>query len=404
MSVTVVGMGLSLADLPLNHENIIGSADILVGGRRHLDGFAELPAEKWPIGRDLDGLMAAIRAAMPEKAIVVLASGDPLFFGIGSRLVDALGAGNVDIHPNISSVAAAFARIKMAWQDAKVLSVHGRFEPAPLLSALRRHDKIAVLTDPKRSPGWLAEFIKEHRIDGFSMWVFERLGADDEAVRLFERVEAADGLNFREPNLVVLHRSPAVEAAPAVVYPGMPDDAFLHERGLITKSEVRAVTLSKLRLDRSDLVLWDLGAGSGSVGIEASGFLSDGMVYAVERKAERVRQIIENRDRFGIRNLAAIQAELPEGLAQFPAADRVFVGGGGKKLSEILRAAAKRLKEGGMIVVNTVLIQSVSAALETLREMDFEADVVQIQIGVGKGMPWGERLEAQNPVWIIQGR
>jgi len=404
MPVTLIGMGLSPADLTPRHRAIIESADVLVGGRRHLAGFEALPAGKWPIGRDLDGLMAAIREAMAEKAIVALASGDPLFFGIGARIVEAVGAENVEILPNISSVAAAFARIKMPWQDAKVLSIHGRFEPAELLGALRRHDKIAVLTDPKRTPAWLAGFMGEHRISGFSLWVFERLGAGEEKIRAFEDVGAVGNLTFGEPNLVVLNRLSPVEPDAVAIYPGMPDDAFLHERGLITKSEVRAVTLSKLKLDRSDLVLWDLGAGSGSVGIEASRFLDRGGVYSVERKAERVKQIIENRDRYGVHNLEAIQAELPEGLERLPDPDRVFVGGGGKHLPAILREAARRLKTGGLVVVNTVLIQSVSAALETLRELDFETDVVQMQVGVGKGMPWGERLEAQNPVWIIRGQ
>ncbi len=404
MFVTVVGMGLSPADLTLRHREIIESADILVGGRRHLAEFEALPAEKWLIGRDLDGLMAAIRGAMAEKTVVALASGDPLFFGIGTRIVEAVGAENVEILPNISSVAAAFARVKMAWEDAKVLSVHGRLEPAEILAALRRHDKIAVLTDPKRTPAWLAKFLQEHCISGFSLWVFERLGAGDETVRAFEDVEAVGDSTFGEPNLVVLNRSSSGGSDAVSIYPGMPDDAFLHERGLITKSEVRAVTLSKLKLDRSDLVLWDLGAGSGSVGIEASRFLDRGGVFSVERKAERVKQIIENRDRYGVHNLEAIQAELPEGLERLPDPDRVFVGGGGRNLPVILRAAARRLKAGGVIVVNTVLIQSVSAALETLRELDFETETVQIQVGMGKPMPWGERLEAQNPVWIILGR
>lgn len=402
MPVTVVGMGLSPADLTRRRKEIIGSADILVGGRRHLEGFEHLPAEKWPIGRDLDGLMAAIREVMSEKAVVVLASGDPLFFGIGARMVDALGSDNVSIHPNISSVAAAFARIRTPWQDARVLSVHGRFDCRELLAGLRRNDKIAVLTDPEQTPGWLARFLREHGVSGFSLWVFERLGTGDEAVYAFEDAGEVEDRVFQIPNLVVLiRRSPAC-SEPRPLYPGMPDNAFAHERGLITKSEVRAVTISKLRLDRPDLVLWDLGAGSGSVGIEACRFLDQGMVFAVEKKAERIEQIMENRDRFGIQNLRVIRADLPGAPAALPDPDRVFVGGGGRDLPDILRSAARRLRDGGVIVVNTVLIQSVSAALDALKESGFQTDITQIQVSGGKTMPWGERLEAQNPVWIIQ--
>jgi precorrin-6Y C5,15-methyltransferase (decarboxylating) len=211
-------------------------------------------------------------------------------------------------------------------------------------------------------------------------------------------------LTFGEPNLVVLSREHRQDADPVSLHFGMPDNAFRHERGLITKSEIRAVTLSKLMLDRPDLVLWDLGAGSGSVGIEAARFLPGGWVYAVEKRAERIEQIAENRDRFGVGNLTAVAADLPGGMEGLPDPDRVFVGGGGKGLPEILRAAAGRLRGGGVIVVNTVLIQSVSAAVEVLKDLELTTDLIQIQVSVARAMPWGERLGAQNPVWIIQGR
>lgn len=404
MSITIIGMGLSPADLTPSHQHIIESAEILVGGRRHLDAFCRLHAEKWPIGKDLDGLITTISKVMVEKSVVVLASGDPLFFGIGARLVDALGLDNVTIHPNVSSVAAAFARIKTPWQDAKVLSVHGRFDAAELLTELRRYDKIAVLTDPKQTPAWLAGFLSNHCIGGFEMWVMERLGADDEKIYHFHQAGHVKEHTFKEPNLVILKRAKADRPPSQTFYPGMPDNAFVHERGLITKSEIRAVTLAKLKLDRSDLVLWDLGAGSGSVGLEASWFLGQGMVWAVEKNVERIKQIKENRDRFRICNLEAIQAQLPNGLADLPDPDRVFVGGGGKDLPKILQTAAGRLRAGGVMVVNTVLIQSVSAALEMLEELGFETDMVQMQVSGGKKMPWGARLEAQNPVWIVQGK
>jgi precorrin-6Y C5,15-methyltransferase (decarboxylating) len=404
MPVTVIGMGLSPADLTRRHLEIVRSADILVGGRRHLAEFEGLASEKWPVGRDLDRLLAAVGSAMGEKSVVVLASGDPLLFGIGTRVIEALGPENVTILPNISSIAAAFARLGMDWHDAALFSVHGRSETAGLLRVLRERNKIAVLTDPVRTPGWLAGLLGEHRITGFSMWVLERLGMEGERIQLFGDVREVGDLTFGEPNLVVLSREHRQDADPVSLHFGMPDNAFRHERGLITKSEIRAVTLSKLMLDRPDLVLWDLGAGSGSVGIEAARFLPGGWVYAVEKRAERIEQIAENRDRFGVGNLTAVAADLPGGMEGLPDPDRVFVGGGGKGLPEILRAAAGRLRGGGVIVVNTVLIQSVSAAVEVLKDLELTTDLIQIQVSVARAMPWGERLGAQNPVWIIQGR
>jgi precorrin-6Y C5,15-methyltransferase (decarboxylating) len=149
--------------------------------------------------------------------------------------------------------------------------------------------------------------------------------------------------------------------------------------------------------------LWDLGAGSGSVAIEASMFLKTGKIIAIEQKTDRVENIRANCRQFKIRNLEVFQADLPNGLEQLPKPDRIFIGGGGKELGKIIDAAAYHLKPGGIIVVNTVLIQSLDIALESLKKNGFETDFVQIQISRSQKMPWGERLYAQNPVWIISG-
>ena len=413
-TVSVIGLGLSPADLTAVHLEIIGSADILIGGKRHLAYFENFSGIKKEIGKHLGEVADFIRQNMADKSIAVLASGDPLFYGIGSYLVKKIGAEHVRIYSNITSVGAAFARIKEPWQDACILSMHGHFDESELIAALHREKKIALLTDPQHSPSWLAKFLLEKECRSFDICVLEQMGTEAEQVQWHSPENAAEK-DFAEPNLLILRRKAEqtsslfpsekmnkLEACSAL-YLGMPDEAFAHEAGLITKAEVRAVTLSKLRLNSPNLILWDLGAGSGSVSVEASLFLPKGKIFALEQHPERIAQIRENRRRFGAYQMEVIQAIVPDGLEHLPQPDRIFIGGGGKNLETIIRAAAAYMKVPGIMVINTVLLQNMQTALDTLQKNGFITEIIQVQISAGKAMPWGQRLAAQNPVWIVTG-
>jgi precorrin-6Y C5,15-methyltransferase (decarboxylating) len=235
----------------------------------------------------------------------------------------------------------------------------------------------------------------------FKMCVLEALGSPTEKINWYAPAEAA-GMQFRDPNMVVLKRRPVTASKKADLFLGTPDSWYDHHKGLITKSEIRAITLAKLQLATGH-ILWDLGAGSGSVAIEAAVFIKKGRIYAVEKQAKRVEQIKNNKKRFGIRNLTAIQSELPQGLAELPRPDRIFIGGGGRRLKSIITAAAQYLKPAGIIVVNTVLMPNIETARSTLEKLGFETEVIQAQINRSRPMPWAARMEALNPVWIITG-
>jgi precorrin-6Y C5,15-methyltransferase (decarboxylating) len=399
--VTIIGMGMGPEDLTARHKSIIARADILVGGRRLLEQFKDIRAQKKPIGKDIESIVEFVRAQSKHHEVVVLASGDPLFYGIGARMAGALGAGRVRIYPNISSVAAAFARIKEPWNDAAIISLHGRKNDEKLFSALAGENKIALFTDPKKNPAWLATRLIEKEFSNFKMCVLEALGSDAERFDWY-LLETAAGMKFAEPNMVVLKRSPLKIKSPHQILPGAPDSWYDHPGGLITKSEIRAISLSKLRL-APDHTLWDLGAGSGSISIEASLFTKKGKIFAVEKNPDRIENIKNNRKRFKVRNLKIVQAVLPDGLSRLTRPDRIFIGGGGKDLKSIVTAAAKCLKPDGRIVINTVLIPNLQAVVETLSRLKFETDVIQVQINRTRQMPWAQRFEAQNPVWIISG-
>lgn len=399
--VTVIGIGMSPEDLTAIQMTAIRGADILIGGRRHLSCFEDLAAEKKMIDRDIPGLVSYIREKMRSRRIVVLASGDPLFHGIGATLARALDDEQLVIVPNVTSVATAFSRINIPWHDARMVSLHGRGKVDAALTAIKENAKVVVLTDPKHTPALVASGMCRFGLVDFRLCVFEQLGLPDERVAWYTPGEAAD-MTFSDPNLMIcLADDPAAREADSL-YLGMPDSRFEHQSGLITKSEVRAVTLAKLRL-RPHHVMWDLGAGSGSVSIEASLFVRAGRVIAVEKHPDRVHQIQANQRRLRAFNVEIVQAVLPDGLANLPAPDRVFIGGGGRDLGQIIEWAESRLKPGGRMVVNTVLMDSMGRARETFRAIGFETEVVQIQVNASREMPGGQRLAAQNPVWIITG-
>jgi precorrin-6Y C5,15-methyltransferase (decarboxylating) len=399
--VTIIGMGMGLEDLTANHLKIIKKADILVGGRRLLNHFKDSSVEKKPIGKDIDHVINFVKKHMYRQRIVVLASGDPLFYGIGAKLVGALGAENVLIYPNISSVAAAFARIKEPWSDVRVISLHGKKNESLLFKALENENTVAVFTDPKKNPSWLAERLLAKDLLNVKLCVLEALGSVSERFGWYTLKQAAN-MEFSEPNMVVLKRRSMPQESRRKLHLGAQNNWYDHQAGLITKPEVRAITLSKLQLS-SNHIVWDLGAGSGSVSIEASLFVKKGKIFTVEHDAKRIEHILTNKKRFGVKNLTAIQAVLPDGLKDLPRPDRIFIGGGGRKLKQIMLAACQYLKPTGIIVINTVLIPNVGMALNTLKRLEFKTEVVQIQINRSREMPWAERLEAQNPVWIITG-
>jgi precorrin-6Y C5,15-methyltransferase (decarboxylating) len=231
----------------------------------------------------------------------------------------------------------------------------------------------------------------------------ERLGSPLERVAWLPLEDAARE-RFAEPNIALLQRIPAGEAGgPARPCLGLEDGEFDHPAGLITKGEARAVAIARLRL-RPDHCLWDLGAGSGAVAVEAAAIVTRGPIVALERDPQRCARIRENRRRFGVVNLEVVEAELPAGLDGLPRPDRIFIGGGGRRLPAILRRAAAALAPGGRIVVNTVLLESLQRGRRTLAALGMHPETLLLQASHGRAMPWGERLAPENPVWILSGQ
>jgi precorrin-6Y C5,15-methyltransferase (decarboxylating) len=394
----------TLAPTPAAAE-ALASADLVVGGKRLLDacpdGMIPERAERLTITGALKPVIDQVRkAAGKGRSVVVLADGDPLFFGIGKRLGEALGRENLVVEPNVSTVQMAAARLALPWQEMDFVSLHGRDDFSPLYAALVRADLIAVFTDAVNTPAEVARALLERGADCFSMTVLENLGSPDEQVRPLALWETW-GMEFAPLNLVVLERQYPPEIALAL---GIPDHFYMHQKNLITKLPVRAAGLAHLNVT-PDSTVWDLGAGCGSVSIEASHLARRGRVFAVERNKTRAAMIRENIRRTGAWLVDTVLGEMPDALKGLPEPDRIFIGGGlggeSNQESSLLRTACERLRPNGRIVVHCILLDSLHVAKDHFKAMGWHFGVTQLQASATDSLAGDLRFKAQNPVFIL---
>lgn len=373
---------------------VIGNAEILIGHKRHLDIFPDFAGKKQELG-DLSILLEQLKST--DKRTVVLGSGDPNFFGIARFLLRNLPKERIEIFPNVTSVQYAFAQIKEPWDDAIFVSVHGR----GLKGAIDRivaAEKVAVLTDKNNSPAVIARALIARGAEGYEAWLCENMGLPGEK---FTRTDVKGLLEIpaAELNILILIKAwePQLAQYPVI---GIDDEEFATAKKLITKQEVRAVTLAKLRL-QDDLVMWDIGAGSGSVSIEASNLMPNGRIFALERNSQYLTFIRSNLKKFVARNVVLMEAFAPEGLDDLPDPDRVFIGGSGGMLEEIIDAVDRRLKPDGVIVLNAVTLDTLTKSVEFLEDHGYMVEVACINVAKTKGLTEYKMFESHNPVYII---
>ena len=373
----------------------VEAAELLIGGRRHLAMFPEHPAECVPIAGGLDWLMSRLESEADRRRTVVLASGDPCFFGIGPLLAERLGRERVEIHPHVSAVALAFARLGLGWQDATVVSAHGR----PLDRAIRRArgaHKLAVLTDDENTPAVVARALLDAGLRDAPAWVFEHLGVPAERA-IGGQVSDIAGIECAALNVLVL---PCATWEGCDQTFGRPVDDFEHTASLITKPEVRAISLSKLRLT-PDSILWDVGSGSGSVAIEAAGLVPRGRVFAVERSIEQLERLRRNVTAYGRQAIVeVVEGVAPDALTALPDPDAVFVGGGGTDLVAILDASFARLAPAGRLVANFATVERLVDCLAWAKRRGIPVEVVQVAVSRGTDVAGATRFQAENPVFV----
>lgn len=399
--ITVVGTGTG-APLP---EDVLADAELVVGGRRHLEAV-RLPdgMERVVLGALAPALDTIEEYVAKERPVLVLASGDPGFFGIVRVLAERFGSERLDVRPGVSSVAAAFARLGLTWDDAVVVSAHGR-DPRTAVNVCRAHPKVAVLTGPGAGPAELGAALRH---TGRVLVVASALG-DPERERV-ERVTPAEAAarDWGTAVSVVLCLDPA--RAPGAVRavagsaprPGgwaLDEAEFAHRDSMITKFEVRALALARLGPRLGDLV-WDVGAGSGSVAVECARL--GAAAVAVEKAPDGVERIRANAAAHGV-DVHVVHGSAPDALAELADdPDAVFVGGGGRELPAVVTACARRARR--TVVVAMAALDRVPAAREALTGAGFSCDGVLLQSSRLAPLPGDvTRLAATNPVFLLWG-
>ena len=392
-------------------------AQLVIGGTRTLQLFSE-HIDPTARQRDLTGALPQvtewIRAAQADnQRVVLLATGDPLCHGIAAYLASRLCIEAIEVIPNVSTLQLACARLSLPWQDMKFSSVHSKdagdwvegSEPShglyALLRDIRHNDRLAILTSPDNTPDRIARMlVAEGLADDFEMAVAERLCQPEERIISGMAITAAAQMPFADPNVVLLWRT---RPRPLPVLLGLPDASYQQrypEKGLITKNEVRVVSLARMQL-RANSVVWDIGAGSGSVGLEAARLCSLGHVYAIEKNVDDSAIVRSNRKALGISNHTLVHSKAPEGLQHWPDPDAVFIGGSGGELAELIRLILQRMKPQGWLVMNFVTLENLAVAVETLKALGVIWDVLQLQASRSKPILHMNRMAAENPVWLV---
>lgn len=347
-------------------------------------------------------MLASVEKALEQGDVAVLASGDPLLYGIGRRLIDHFGAERIRVHPALSAMQQACARFVVPWDDLVLISLHGR-SGQTMAAQVLRHSKVMLFTDADNSPSRIAASLlqslracdDEMRIGAIRIRVAENLGLADERLTCGSLEDIA-GRTFSPLNIMLIEQ-PQQQAAFTF---GLGEHEISHSRGLITKDEVRAATLHRLRLPVTG-VLWDIGGGSGSISLEAARLNPGLAIEIIEKKLEEQANIRANIRCYGAYNIHLTSGEAPEALAGLPAPDRVFVGGSGRRLEAILETAASRLADQGRIVVNAVLAQTEALAIDCLARLGLQ--VTSSTLAVTRRRYPGGEPQPFNPITLITG-
>ncbi|MBI5740044.1 MAG: precorrin-6y C5,15-methyltransferase (decarboxylating) subunit CbiE [Nitrospirae bacterium] len=432
--VYVIGIGFR----PLDGKaaaSLLG-AEVVLTNRRLLEvfmGYAEYDRvrDRIIVHGSVYEMLDYIANNYREKKLALLAAGDPMFFGIGRMVTERLGRDAVEVYPDLSSVQVAFSRIGETSNNALLISLHGGPDPSKRRAPeyeiddvprlLTKYNKIAALTDKVNNPVEIAKAILSSLITCHSslvMYVCERLGYPDEKIIRGTPEEIA-AMSFAEPNVVVIVKKagsgegwkagsgeggpnsslhPSIPHAPIF---GLREDEIQHSRGLITKDEVRAVAIHKLRLPERG-VLWDIGAGSGSLSIEAARLCPELRVFAVEKDEQQLSNINENQKRFNITNIETTAGEAPDVLKDIPSPDRVFIGGSGGRMDAVLALISGRM-ETGAVVINATTIETLNEAVQGLEKNGYAVEISEVSVSRSKVIAGKRHMSALNPVFIITG-
>lgn len=412
--VTIIGAGPGNPDLLSRAAlDAIDIADVVIGAHRALVGI-DVPPDvvRCELVKTADIVAALTDAASWQRAVVVM-TGDVGLFSGARRLVEALsGDAQVDVRvvPGISSASYLAARLARPWQDWRFASAHG--VACDIVAEAERAGELFLATSGGEDPSRLSGELVQAGFGDARVTVAERLSYPDERITCATASEIA-GQTFDDLNVMLIEfaggaGSPAgASRAASSRWPyassGIPDELFIRGDVPMTKQEVRAVALAKLRLTATDTV-WDVGAGTGSVSIEAALVARAGSVWAVERNAAGARLIRENADAFGCGNVHAVPGVAPEALAKLPVPDAVFVGGSAGELPSIVEAALEKNSQV-RLCVSCVTVETLTEACALLSGSRFKGfEACQVSAARAEAVGSHHLMKAQNPVFLVSAR
>ncbi len=410
--IKVVGIGLNGKEsLTTKIQQIVEQANLLMGSDRHLSYFPDYLGNKMVLSNFFEDIKTLDEIKIYHKSIVILVSGDPLFFGLGRLLLEKFDIDELEFYPHVSSVQLGFSRVKIPWHDAKIISGHGRHLDELISSLQQGKEKIAVLTDSKNNPQVIAELFLSLKIPiNYDIWVCENLGNIDEKVNYFTPQILANITNyqFSPLNIVILLRKNDInlsqkefETLPIF---GIEDRYFLSFKdrpGLMTKKEVRTILLGELNL-KSTQIIWDIGAGTGSVSIEIARLCPNSRIYAIEKTAMGINLINKNIQRFKVKNITSIQAQAPNDLQTLPDPNRIFIGGSGGNLIDILAICQEKLDKDGIIIIALATLENLGISLNLTKKNSWNYQLLNVNISRSLSIANLTRLAPLNPVFLVK--
>ena len=388
--INIIGMGMSEKTLTREALELINEADILIGAKRLINEFAHLnkPSHNAYLSHDILEIVEKTDA----QKIAILVSGDVGFYSAAEKLVDVLKEYKPNLISGISSVSYFFAKCSLPWKNANLISCHGI--DTNIVSSVRRNEYTFALTG-KNIPELQKDLVK-YGFGDLKVWVGENLGSDEEQVQE-TKVSQLGGREYSSLTVLIIE-NPGFDSR---IRTGIPDDEFIRGKVPMTKSEVRAVCLSKLSLSPGDMA-YDIGCGTGSVTIEMAFSAYDGKVYAFDKNEEAISLLGQNCQKFHLDNVEAICGLAPECLEGLPVPDVAFIGGSSGNMDEIVNYL-HGINNEMRFVITAISLENAMAALDSLKNVGIDGDIVQVAVSKGKKIADLHMLMAQNPIFIISG-
>ncbi len=399
MSRTLYLIGIGYKPLTEEEEKALKRVTKIFTFKKTEEIFKRYPQyslvkEKIKIVKRVDELLEEIERESGE--VIILAGGDPLTFGVGEKLLSHFSKDEIKVYPDLTTPQILCSRLKIPYHKIKIYSLHGRtLKREAFLREVLQNEYLFVYTDSEKNPSYIADFLKRENLDYLTLFVGERLGYPEERILKGKPSELVNQ-TFREPNsLLIVNPDWGKE-----ILLGIKERKIFHEKGMITKDEARAIIIHKLEPPLRG-VIWEIGAGSGSISIELARLSPHLEIYAIEKRKDYCDFIERNCQKFLVSNIKIIHGEAPEALLNLPPPERVFVGGNSGRLIEILEFL-EGLKSLKITLFSFITYENLKEALEFFKNKPYEMDLIQLQVNRFSPLKDYHLFKPENPLFILK--